>query len=218
MANLGGGNFYFIDSPMLIPQIFVQELKDLSSVTARDVEIIIEIPHQVDAHVMGGWKQTQEENKLRISIGDLVSNQEREVYLKMLFPPQNQDPNIVIHAKVIGKDESGQIQEDQGSMDFRYAEKDTIQNMPLQQDVMQRFSIVEVADVANEALKLERKGEFEKAGKLLDNVLSISAPYMAAEKLEQYQGLSRRMIHGLREMDRKTSHLAQYMDKQRRNR
>ena len=216
MANQGGGNFYFIESPMLIPEIFMKELKYLSTVTLRDVEISLNIPPKVDVQVQGGWKLTQTDDKVRISIGGLVSEQQREVYVKLLFPPKDQAESINFQVKVVAKNEDGQVMEADFEKAFLYAGKAEVEASPLREDVKQRYSVVEVAETAKEALILERRGEGEKASKLLNHVLRDNMPNMPAPIVAEYQGMAKRMEHGMDELDRKQSHYTQYQDKQRR--
>ena len=39
MSNQGGGNFYYIDTPKAIPDLFLREFKELAAVTARTIPI-----------------------------------------------------------------------------------------------------------------------------------------------------------------------------------
>ncbi|MGD0005800.1 MAG: hypothetical protein ABSE06_16415 [Anaerolineaceae bacterium] len=82
---------------------------------------------------------------------------------------------------------------------------------------MQRFSQVEMADSATEALKLERAGQRQQASRLIGQNLAVAAPYLAKDEQAQYRQLSERMLRGLDESARKTSHQQAYARKQRRS-
>jgi len=73
MSNQGRGNFYFIETPMQIPDIFIREFNELATITASDVEIELEIPDQVGIEILGGWAHEKKEGKLRIFSGNLFS-------------------------------------------------------------------------------------------------------------------------------------------------
>lgn len=47
IAKDSGGSYYFIDDPTKIPTIFDEELSELSTIVARDVELIVELPEGV---------------------------------------------------------------------------------------------------------------------------------------------------------------------------
>ena len=90
--------------------------------------------------------------------------------------------------------------------------------LPLRQkELMERFTAVQVADRTTEALILERAGEREKAGRILDQTIAMSAPYMSNEVKQDYENLSRRLREGLDEGTRKSRHQDEYLRKRRRD-
>ena len=217
MANQGGGNFHYIDTPRSIPAIFLRELQEMASVTARNVEIALTIPAQVDIQVLGGWKQEIRQDKLVISAGDLASNQRREVFFKLLVPPAGGLKDVRISAEVLAKDENDKILSQVVELVLHYAPKSQVHATAPRADVMEQYSGVAVAEAATEALKLERRGEPDAAGVLLENSLRENAAYIPAPIADQYQSMAERMKRGMTENDRKTSHQASYNQRQRRD-
>lgn len=217
MANQGGGNFHFIEDPRSIPAIFSRELQEMASVTARKVEFALTIPAQVDIQVLGGWKQEVRLGKLVISVGDLAANQRREVFVKLLVPPAGSLKKVKIMAEALAKGEDDEILSQLAELVLNYAPKSKVQAASPRIDVMEQYSGVAVAEAANEALKLERKGQTDAAGVLLENSLRENAPYMPAPMARDYQSMAERLKRGMSEYDRKTSHQATYNQKQRRN-
>ena len=71
---------------------------------------------------------------------------------------------------------------------------------------MERYAVVELADEATEALKLERSGEREEALRRLNLSINRNAPYISAQENLKYQARSDRMKNGMTESDRKQSH------------
>ena len=118
MANQGGGNFYFISSPNLIPELFQREFKELSTVTARDVEITLTLPDAVDAQVLGGWKFEKQTNKLVISAGSIAADQRRELYLKLLLPPHAKKEKLEFQVAARAKGEEGVLLEEKSHLHF----------------------------------------------------------------------------------------------------
>ncbi len=223
MANQGGGRFYFIADPHAIPSIFVQEFQELAAVTAQAVEVMLQIPAQVGAKVLGSWRSEQNGPDLHLWLGDIPASQRREVYIRLLLPPQSEQSGqgnqaeLAIQAQVTGRSEQGESLAASAQVTFHYAPRLQMAAAPVRQEVMQRYSQVEMADSATEALKLERAGQRQKASQLIGQNLAAAAPYLAKEEKAQYQQLSERMLHGLDESARKTNHQQAYASKRRRS-
>jgi len=217
MANAGGGNYYFIESPLGIPDLFVKEFKELAAVTARDVELTISIPPHVTVEVLGGWKNELSGGRLRIDLGSLFSGQSQEIYLKLLTPPSDSQEELVVHAKLLGKIQSGEVCEDQAAVSFRYVEAEMLAAAPRNREVMLRFALVNLAEVANQALKLERHGETERASALLKQAIEEYREFLDPLELERYERLAERMQRGMQEYDRKQSQYTSYSQRRRRD-
>lgn len=216
MANQGGGKFYYIESPQRIPFIFQQEFQEMLAITAKNIEVELEIPAGVAAQVLGNWRNENNNNMLHIWLGDLPSSQKREVYVKLLTPPAIGQDRLTLAAKLVAKDESDGLILQQSAVSFRYVTQLEVQATPLQQDLMERYITVDMADKSTEALKLERAGEREKAAHLIEMNMIASAPFMTKESSQDYQQLSERMRRGMEEQERKSRHQEEYTRKQRR--
>jgi len=216
MANAGGGNYYFIESPLGIPDLFVKEFKELAAVIARDVELTLTIPPHVTVEVLGGWKNEMSGGRLRIDLGSLFSGQSQEIYLKLLTPPSESQEELVVHAKLLGKLQAGEVSEDQAAISFRYAAAEMLAAEPRNREVMLRFALVNLAEVANQALKLERQGEREGASRLLQQAIEENCEYLDPLELERYERMAERMKRGMEEYDRKSSQFTSYSQRRRR--
>jgi|AutmiccommuBRH23_1029490.scaffolds.fasta_scaffold01015_16 Ca-activated chloride channel family protein len=216
MSNHGRGNFYFIETPMEIPGIFLKEFNELATITASDVEIEIAIPEHVNIEILGGWSHEKVGGKLRVFAGNLYSGQTQEIYLKVLTPPFNDLPELKFSAKIVAKDENGKVIEDNTELTFQYADQDKVQAEPRKQDLLERFATVEMADKSTEALKLERAGERDKAQRLIVQSINLNMPFLSEDQAEKYQHLSERMKRGMDEGDRKSTQYDSYQQKRRR--
>ncbi len=216
MSNQGRGNFYFIETPMQIPDIFLKEFNELATITASDVEIELEIPAQVNVELLGAWANEKKDGKFRIFAGNLYSGQNQEIYLKVLTPPATDKSTLDFSARVMAKDENGKVIEDKATWVFNYADADSVQQEDRKQDVLERYTSVEMADRSTEALKLERAGEREKAHRLMNASIMENQPFLSEDKLDEYNLLSNRMRRGLDETDRKSSQYNAYREKRRR--
>lgn len=215
LANQGGGTFYYIDSPNLIPDLFLKEFKDLAQITARDVEVSISLPPSVDVQVLGGWKFEKTTDSLTLSLGSLPAGQKREVYLKVLLPPQTTADSLEFQAVARAKSEEGELLEERVSLTFQYADQAAVDAAPQDAALLERFSSVSVAEAANDALKLERQGRREEARQRI--MLAIAEmPNLSEQDRLLYQEMAERTLRGMDELERKRSHYEQYATRQRR--
>ena len=218
MANQGGGNFYFIEVPADIPGIFEREFKDLAETAVRDVEVTLAFNPDINAKVLGGWStESSAPGKLRISIGSLSSAQARTVYLKLIIPTaENTVAEVPIQVKVVGKGENAALYEAQAEVSWRYASQAEADAEQPNKAFMERFAPVELAEEANEALKLERAGRRREAEERVASTLHSRQDYLNDEQQGFYRDMSERMGHGMDEVDRKSSHFDTYRLKQGR--
>ena len=106
--------------------------------------------------------------------------------------------------------------EDRAELLFQYADQEHVNAAPRKRDVLERFALVDLAETANEALKLERQGDREKANRILEQSIEDNRSYIDSTKADEYQHMSERMKRGMDEGDRKQSHYNTY--NQRRHR
>jgi Ca-activated chloride channel homolog len=217
MSNQGSGNFYYISDPTDIPGVFAREFKELVSVTAREVEVTIDVPAQVSAQVLGGWRTETMDGQMHIFIGNLLGGHKQEIYVKLLTPPALERSLLTLRVKGLAKGEAGQGYQDQAEMTYQYASQELTEASPRKQDVLERFASVDLAENANEALKLERTGKTEEASLMLDIALKANRPFAAPAQAAEYESLSNRLKRGLDEDDRKASHFNAYNQKRRRD-
>ncbi|HWQ84476.1 MAG TPA: VWA domain-containing protein [Anaerolineales bacterium] len=216
MSNQGGGNFYYIETPGDIPELFLREFKELAAVTARDVEISLEFPPQVIPQVLGGWVTEYSGGRLHISLGNLYSGHDQDIYIRLAMPPAGAGGEPVVKAWVLGKADAGQLYEAEAEVNFQYADKDSAEAAPRNRDLLERYAVVELADTATEALKLERQGMNAEANQLLDRSINMNRPYLNPGVAGDYQKLSERMKQGMVESDRKQTHYSSYNQKRKR--
>ncbi|NMC55579.1 MAG: VWA domain-containing protein [Chloroflexi bacterium] len=217
MSNQGGGQFYFIEHPRDIPQIFAREMGDLTTITARGLEITISLPEQTSAEVLGGWQHDQQAARLTIRLGDLPATAERDVFVRLLTPPQAAGSERL--ALGVGAAAQGEDQADltaAQTLELRYAPAEAVRAAALDETVMKAYARVEVADRATQALRLERMGRRDEASASLNVALQMAAPFFEEKDLEEYRRLSEKMKGGLDEAERKLNHYSNYRRKQSR--
>jgi Ca-activated chloride channel family protein len=82
MAEAGGGNFYYISSPDMLPEIFRQELQGLLSVAAQNLELTITPSESVKAIGIIGYKP-EFGHDIRIKLPDMYSGDIKTVLIEL---------------------------------------------------------------------------------------------------------------------------------------
>jgi hypothetical protein len=133
----------------------------------------------------------------------------------MQIPADTKSNDLVITAKMFGQGEPGQVYDDQTKIVFQYAGEADVETALENKELMERYSIIELAETATEALKLERKGQRDEAHRILNQSINRNSPYISAKEADNYQSMSNRINLGMTEADRKRSHEESY--RRRRN-
>jgi len=124
---------------------------------------------------------------------------------------------LALQFTVRAKGETDVLYEQRAEMIFQFAEKESIQASARDRALLQRFGEVEVAEAANEALKLEREGLREQAYKKLDQTLAAASPYLDPHAADLYRRMADTMHHGLSEEEQKSTHFATYLKRRSRD-
>ncbi|MFY0644395.1 MAG: VWA domain-containing protein [Bacteroidia bacterium] len=83
LAERGSGNYYFIENPDQIPEIFENELKGLLNVVAQNAELIIDIPEGLKVkHVYGYEVDLESTNQVHLNLRDLVSEETKSLVIE----------------------------------------------------------------------------------------------------------------------------------------
>lgn len=126
LAEYGGANYYFIDSPEKIPEIFAKELEGLLAVVAQNTQIEISYPAgQLQVDSVLGYPAQLQDGKAVVPFNDLYSMEEKAVL-------------VVFQPKDMGADLTYQV-------DLRY--EDVLDLM----DTVRETHTVTVVQTANEA-------------------------------------------------------------------
>ena len=213
MSNQGGGNFYFIEHPDSIPVLFQREFKELAAITAKNVEIVLNFPAHWYLKIPGSWQTQFTEGCLRISLGSMFSAQSQEIFIWMSIPATGNNFMMALNARVSGKGQNEQVFENQAQIVFQTGDPAMVATSPQNLAVLNAYAPVYLAEVATEALKLERRGERDRAGYLLMKALSEFGSYMSRDENTRFRSMAERMQRGMDEMDRKQSHFDNYNQK-----
>jgi len=217
MSTTGGGMYHYIQSPQQIPEIFNKEFSELAAVTARDVEIILDIPAGVSVEVMGAWRVEKEADRTHIFIGAMQAGRSQTLYVSLLTPPAGEESGLTIKGRVTGQGDASQVYEDTTEITFEYTNAKKVKAASRDQGLLKRSAQVRVAEAVNQSLKLERSGKRDKAARNLKQVVEAASPYMAPDDVDKYNQMSQRMQQGMEESDRKSSQYGSYLTRRSRD-
>ena len=216
MSNQGGGNFYYIETPGDIPALFQQEFKELAAVTASQVVVELEVPAGVSLEVLGGWTLELAPGRAKLTPGNLFAGQNLEIFLKALTPPGNTGESLIIRATLTSLDEHGQPLEARAEICFQYDSQANVQAAPVNAMLLERFAAVDMAETANNALKLERQGRHEAASSMMMDGLIACRAYAPSAVTRQYSDMAEEMSRGMNETSLKEAHYSAYRSRRMR--
>jgi Ca-activated chloride channel homolog len=98
VAEYGSANYYYIDKPDKIADIFSRELKGLLAVVAQNCTMLVEIQGGARLDTVFGYRYDSVQNGIVIKLGDLVSEEKKLALVRML--PQRVKTASVIPAKI----------------------------------------------------------------------------------------------------------------------
>ena len=204
MANHGGGNYYYIDSRQRIPELLLQEFKDLAAATLIGVNLELTFPAAVAYELFGEWRvEKSDDRHVVVNLSDLAAGRTVNLFLNLLAPPGNGE--LVIKAAVSGMDEAQKPFLLEGEVMLRYADtaEVALAEEKRDQDMVTRYSSVVVGQVTNQALKLERAGKFAEAGNMMDMLMLEHETSLPISTRERYQRIRSEIREGLDEPRRK---------------
>ncbi|MBX2992444.1 MAG: VWA domain-containing protein [Bacteroidetes bacterium] len=86
LAESGGGNYYFIESPTQLASMMNREFNSASSIVAQNVSIELQLGKGVRLLDVIGCETISGRNVYRIPIGDVYANDTREITVELSIP------------------------------------------------------------------------------------------------------------------------------------
>jgi len=87
LAESGGGNYFFIESPNSIAAMFRKEFNMMASVVAQNAVIEMTLGRNVRLNDVIGCEYRPERERVVIPVGELYSNDRREFTMELWIPP-----------------------------------------------------------------------------------------------------------------------------------
>jgi Ca-activated chloride channel family protein len=107
MARRGGGNYYYISRPDLLPEVFRRELETLMTVTATNVRLALHLPRWTSVRQVYGYGPEFGPRRLEVSLPDLERGVTLSVVAEAAFDPRPAGPYRVFQAELLYEDATG---------------------------------------------------------------------------------------------------------------
>ncbi len=86
LAEAGGGNYYFIEQPRQLAAFFERELGGITTVVAQNAVVGLTLGRGVAVKDVIGYEWNNEDGRITIPVGDLSSNDRREITVELEIP------------------------------------------------------------------------------------------------------------------------------------
>jgi len=167
LADAGGGAFTFIEQPQQIPTLIAAELGDTLEIVARDVVLEVRLDPEMRVRPIGPYPCAETQDGVRISLPDLVSNQELELPLEVAIPagPTGQPMALTLS-----------LEEREGALDvpsvtLGWQRTDKTHHLERVDTAVQAIVAERIAAIAREeAVALNRDGQYHAAAKRIGEV------------------------------------------------
>ena len=213
IANHGGGSFHFIETVNSIPLVFEREFDEIISVALRDIRVVLTLPANAKAKVSAGWRAEDQSDRLTVFLGNLAADQTQALYLQLTNLDAPGDGELNIPVRVIGVDTDQVEHQVETAITFKTVPAAEEAAATQDADLMARFALVDLADKANEALRLERSGDRVGSSRVMMNSIQAHRGHINEAAVDKYQMMSEEMSVGYDPLERKRRHFQEYQSK-----
>ncbi|MDQ3448668.1 MAG: VWA domain-containing protein [Chloroflexota bacterium] len=176
MADAGGGHFYYIDSAQKITDIITSEVGEALEVVARNAAIAAHTP-EVLVEQLSPLPFERTGEATLVALGDLVSEQSVQVVMKLTFPPGQAGRQHEVTFRLTDRD--GVLGGASATLTWSHAPHHEVDAQPRDRSVDRVVATLYAAKAREEAVRLNRAGQFDAARWALKGV---------AERIGAYAG------------------------------
>ena len=166
LADAGGGHFYYISDVAQIRDAITSEVGETLEIVAREVSLDVLARDEIEVEPITPHKSTRRGGRTSILLGDLGSEQIVEVVLRLTFPygALGHDAGAILAVS----DRDGVFGADaQARLTWEYADSGTNDRQPRDREVDRVVARMFAARATQEAVRLNRNGDYQRAADLL---------------------------------------------------
>jgi Ca-activated chloride channel homolog len=202
MARAAEGNFYFIESPDDVTQVFKIELEGLSTVVAQNLLVTVR-PEDVVEHgwVLNKYRIEERDKELDVTIGDVYAVEDRVLAMDLLARPKAEGPTKIATIKYAYQEVvEGAIKDRTGEIVVTVnAGADKAAEAAPDLAVVGEASRLVTARTKDEAVELADKGDLSSAAKKLRQMAEelrtspLANQFEFAEEIDQLEHFAARL-------------------------
>ena len=203
MARASEGNFYFIESPEDVAQVFKIELEGLASVVGQNLVVSLRPGESVEhGWVLNDYRTEEREKEIDVMVGDVYAVEDRVLVFELLVRPPAEGTIDVAHVSytfqtVVG----GAIQEIKGSMAVtaQAAGAESAAAAAPDLGAVSDASRLQAARTKDDAVALADKGDLKAAAQKLRAMAAelqggpLAGQFVFAEEVDQLQHFAERL-------------------------
>jgi Ca-activated chloride channel family protein len=203
MARAAEGNFYFIESPEDVSQVFKIELEGLSSVVGQGLVVTVRPGETVEHGWMLNDYKTEERGKeIDVQVGDVYAIEDRVIVFELLVRPPAEGPVAVAEiGYAFHTVEGGAIKEIKGTLSVTAQAAGAASAAAAAPDLgaVSDASRIQAARTKDEAVKLADKGDLATAAQKLRAMAKelasgpLAGQFEFAEEVDQLQHFADRL-------------------------
>ncbi|KKD36832.1 vWA domain-containing protein [Limnoraphis robusta] len=204
IADAAGGNFYFIQSPDDVAQVFRIELESLTAVVAQNLTVKLQPETGVQiTEVLNNYRSIRQGEQLELFLGDVYQVEAKQLALQLSIPAQANPGEIklvtVTYDYQTLVEDSIQSQSEQFPISVTIGSEEQASQSQVNSTVFEQTSQLRIARLKDEAIALADQGQYKQAAeklrsavedirsKLLDEIFEL------AEEIEQLNYYAQRI-------------------------
>jgi Ca-activated chloride channel family protein len=161
MAAAGGGHFYYIAGPESIADLVTSEVGETLDVVARDVSVQVTAPAGVGVESLSPHQTRERGGRTEIVVGDLTAGERVSVVLRLNFPYGQLGYSTGAVVGLVDRDDD--LAEGSVKLSWEYATDQANDAQDRERDVDRAVARVFAARARQEAVALNRAGDYQAA-------------------------------------------------------
>ncbi|NER38044.1 MAG: VWA domain-containing protein [Oscillatoria sp. SIO1A7] len=212
MANSGDGNYYYIESPQQLPDIFQTELQGLMATTGNTVSLGIE--PQAGVEVKEIINKLETNNKGRFKLPNLVAGNPIEIVVRLELPPMEREIILCYFRLAWNDPKQSDRQKMRVGLQLPVATDAELAELPANSEVLQVAMQLQLANAKQKIIQYIDSGDYEAAKETLRSAKEqlVASPELELlqQELEDVEKIEASLSHGNMKFSRKMSQAQSY--------
>lgn len=212
MANSGDGNYYYIESPEQLPEIFAMEMQGIMALFGRNVRL--EIPPHAGVTVADVLNDFDVAPEGTYKLPNLIKGNAFTAIVRLKIPPQTERVDLCHVNLSWDNPETGNREKISVPLQLSPVNDAQLEEFPFNPEVRQQVALMMAARAKKEAVELSDRGDYESSSKRLQEARNdvLNAPQSPLTQQEAQSlsdldtDLKQRRMNAFRKRSRYESH------------